>query len=277
VVTQGIGRRKALRLYNCFPNLTIFLARRLDIPRETIHNANFLTGDVVETTPYRTIGRLTRYWRTMRDLASEGESHIYSHLLAAKAQVTAAQVRRDLMVLGYTGTPARGYEVKKLREHIEAFLFPSTEDQQKAAIAGVGNFGRALLKFFSGRRPTLKIVASFEADPDKFDRVIGGCRCYSIEKATEVIQKQGITVGVIAVPDREAQDVADVFVEAGVRGIMNFARTPLRTPEGIYVEEIDLAMSMDRVAFFARQSRQSPKAEQSEAPTGAKLPEAFES
>jgi hypothetical protein len=35
---------------------------------------------------------------------------------------------------------------------------------------------------------------------------------------------------------------------------MNFARTPLKTPEGIYVEEIDLAMSMDRVAWFARQS-----------------------
>jgi redox-sensing transcriptional repressor len=200
---------------------------------------------------------LTRYWRTLRDLAAEGESHIYSHLLAAKAQVTAAQVRRDLMVLGYTGTPARGYEVKKLREHIETFLFPAPENQQKAALAGVGNFGRALLKFFSGRRPTLKIVASFEADADKFDRVIGGCRCYPIEKAAEVIRGQDITVGILAVPDREAQEVADIFVEAGVRGIMNFARTPLQTPESVYVEEIDLAMSMDRVAFFARQARQS--------------------
>ena len=207
----------------------------------------------MEITPYRTIGRLTRYWRTLRDLSYEGVLNIYSHLLAEKVRVTAAQVRRDLMSVGYTGTPAHGYDVKKLRDHIEAFLFPASGEQQKAAIAGVGNFGRALLKFFSGRRPSLKIVASFEADPEKIDRMIGGCRCYSIEEASDVIHDEGITVGIIAVPDDESQYVADIFVKAGIRGIMNFARTPLRTPEGVYVEEIDLAMSMDRVAYFARQ------------------------
>jgi redox-sensing transcriptional repressor len=208
----------------------------------------------MKITPYRTIGRLTRYWRTLRDLSSGDTPNIYSHLLAEKVQVTAAQVRRDLMAVGYTGTPAHGYDVKKLREHIEAFLFPSPGEQQKAAIAGVGNFGRALLKFFFGRRPSLEIVASFEADPEKFDRVICGCRCYSVEKAAEIIRSQDITVGIIAVPDGESQYVADIFVKAGVRSIMNFARTPLRTPEDVYVEEIDLAMSMDRVAWFARQA-----------------------
>ena len=208
----------------------------------------------MEITPYRTIGRLTRYWRTLRDLSSEDTPYIYSHLLAEKVRVTAAQVRRDLMAEGYTGTPAHGYDVKILREHIEAFLFPASGERQKAAIAGVGNFGQALLKFFLGRRPSLEIVASFEVNPEKFARMIDGCRCYSIHIAAEIIRDKGITVGIITVPDREAQYVADIFVASGIRGIMNFARTPLRTPEGVYVEEIDLAMSMDRVAWFARQS-----------------------
>ncbi|MDR0311005.1 MAG: redox-sensing transcriptional repressor Rex [Acidobacteriota bacterium] len=208
----------------------------------------------MEIAPYRTIGRLTRYWRVLRDMPSGGETHIYSHLLAEKVRVTAAQVRRDLMTVGYTGTPAHGYDIRKLREQIEAFLFPKHGEQQKAAIAGIGNFGRALLKFFSGRRPSLKIVASFESDTEKLDRVICGCQCYSIEKAADIIREQGITVGIITVPDGESQYVADIFVEAGIRGIMNFARTPLRIPEDVYVEEIDLAMSMDRVAYFARQT-----------------------
>lgn len=208
----------------------------------------------METTSYLTIGRLTRYWRALRDMAFEGKSYVYSHFLAEKVRVTAAQLRRDIMAVGYTGTPARGYDVQKLREHIEVFLFPEPGEQQKAAIAGVGNFGRALLKFFSGRRPSLKIVASFEADPEQFDRVISGCRCYSIEKASDIIRDMDITVGIITVPDRESQYVADVFIEAGIRGIMNFARTPLRVPEDVYVEDIDLAMSMDRVAYFARQA-----------------------
>lgn len=207
---------------------------------------------------YRTIGRLTHYWRALRDLETEGQTYAYSHLLAAKAQVTAAQVRRDIMVLGYSGTPARGYEVRRLIECIEAYVFPSSE--QRAAIAGVGNIGLALLKFFTGRRPNLRVTASFEADPEKFDRLIYGCRCHSIDSAGEVIRREGISVGIIAVPDTEAQYVADVFVAAGIRGILNFARTPLEVPAGVYVENIDLAMSLDRVAFFARQSLKTEQA-----------------
>jgi redox-sensing transcriptional repressor len=210
---------------------------------------------MVDAVPYRTIGRLTLYWRTLRDLASDGKTYVYSHDLASKSRVTAAQVRRDLMVLGYSGTPARGYDIDKLREYIEVFVFPSSE--QKAIIAGVGNIGRALLKFFLGRRPALSIVASLEVNPEKFDRMIHGCPCYSIENAASVIRDQGITVGIIAVPDKEAQYVADVLVDAGIRGMLNFARTALHVPSGVYVEDIDLAMSMDRVAYFARQSLKS--------------------
>jgi redox-sensing transcriptional repressor len=209
----------------------------------------------MKVVPHRTVGRLTLYWRILRDLASDEESHVFSHYIASKARVTAAQVRRDLMVLGYTGTPAHGYHARKLREHIETFVFPSSE--QRAAIAGVGNIGRALLKFFNGRRPNLKIVASFEANPEKFSRLIHGCPCHSIDSAETVIKEQHITVGIIAVPDEEAQFVANVFVASGVRGILNFARTPLHAPAGVYVEDIDLAMSMDRVAYFSRQSLKS--------------------
>jgi redox-sensing transcriptional repressor len=188
-------------------------------------------------------------------MANAGQTSVYSHHLAAKSKVSAAQVRRDLMVLGYTGTPARGYDVKKLREHIEAFVYPSSE--QRVVIAGVGNIGRALLKFFLGRRPTLKIAASLEVNPDKFGRMVHGCPCFSIDEGAKVIREQGITVGIIAVPGDEAQYVADVFVRAGIRGILNFARTALQIPSGVYVEDIDLAMSMDRVAYFARQSQKS--------------------
>jgi redox-sensing transcriptional repressor len=212
---------------------------------------------MADAVPFRTIGRLTLYWRILRDLSGEGQANIHSHHLASKSRVTAAQVRRDLMILGYSGTPARGYDVKKLREHIEAFIFPISE--QKAVIAGVGNIGRALLKFFLGRRPTLRIVASLETNPDKFGRMIHGCPCQSIENAADIIRGQDITVGIIAVPDNEAQYVADVFVEAGIRGILNFARTPLRVPSGVYVEDIDLAMSLDRVAYFARQAIKAEK------------------
>jgi redox-sensing transcriptional repressor len=209
----------------------------------------------MKTVTHRTVGRLSLYRRILNEFAAEKEAHVYSHVLAHRAAVTAAQVRRDLMVVGYTGTPSRGYDVHKLRDHIDAFLFPVCE--QRVALAGVGNIGRAVLNFFSGRRPKLSIVAAFEKNPDKYGRVIGGCPCYSIEQAGEVIREQGITIGIIAVPDEEAQYVARVFVAAGVAGLLNFARAPLHLPPDIYVEDIDLAASMDKVAYFARRSRKS--------------------
>jgi redox-sensing transcriptional repressor len=205
----------------------------------------------VKDVPHRTVGRLSLYRRILRDLPAN-QSNIYSHDLASKARVTAAQVRRDLMVVGYTGTPARGYSVEQLRAHIEGFLFPTY--MQKVALAGVGNIGRAVLAFFSARRPTLKIVASFEKNPDKFNRLIAGCPCHPIENADQTIRELGITIGIIAVPAEEAQYVADLFVAAGIRGILNFARAALRTPPEVYVENIDLAVSMDKVAYYARRS-----------------------
>jgi redox-sensing transcriptional repressor len=207
----------------------------------------------VKVVPHRTVGRLSLYRRLLNELAATRLSHVHSHVLAAKAGLTAAQVRRDLMVIGYTGTPYHGYDVDKLREYIDAFLFP--EFEQKVALAGVGNMGRAILSFFSGRRPKLRIVASFEKNPDKFNRVIAGCPCYPIEEAETVIRELGISIGIIAVPAEEAQYVATSFVNAGIRGILNFARTALRIPQHVFMENIDIAMSMDKVAFYARQSR----------------------
>ncbi|MDR2697060.1 MAG: hypothetical protein LBB40_01125 [Holophagales bacterium] len=111
---------------------------------------------MMEITLYRTIGQLTRYWRTLRDLSSGNIPYMYLHLIVKKVRVTVARVRRNLMVAGYSGTSVYGYDVKKMREHIETFLFKASGEQRKAVIVGIDNFGRALLKFFSGWRLSLK-------------------------------------------------------------------------------------------------------------------------
>jgi AT-rich DNA-binding protein len=44
------------------------------------------------------------YRRLLSSLRAEGLESIYSHQLARHAVVSAAQVRRDLMVIGYSGS-----------------------------------------------------------------------------------------------------------------------------------------------------------------------------
>ncbi|MCF7855382.1 MAG: redox-sensing transcriptional repressor Rex [Candidatus Pacebacteria bacterium] len=201
----------------------------------------------------KTVGRLSRYRRLLRQ-CREQEDCLFSHRLAELAGVTPAQVRRDIMAVGYSGSPSKGYEIKTLLQHIDNFLDPPI--RQPVALVGVGNLGRAILAFFAGRRPKLKIVAAFDKDPHKADRVIVGCRCYPVEQLADIMQNHGITIGIIAVPASAAQETAAALVASGATGILNFAPTPLRVPATVYVEDIDLTTSLDTVAYFARSTRE---------------------
>jgi redox-sensing transcriptional repressor len=198
------------------------------------------------------IARLSLYRRLLQEVAAKGTKNIYSHQMAAIAGTTAAQVRRDWMVIGYAGSPAHGYDVSDLTDAISKFL--DSTDEQKVALVGIGNLGRAILIYFTGRRPKLNIVAAFDTDPHKVNRVIHGCRCYPMEHLKETIIANNIKIAIIAAPASEAQYIADSLIAAGVRGLLNFAPAPLRVPPNVFVEDIDLTMSLEKVAYFARQN-----------------------
>jgi redox-sensing transcriptional repressor len=198
----------------------------------------------------KTIGRLSLYRRVLYGLLAEGERNIFSHQLAALVGGTAAQVRRDMMAVGSAGSPTRGYDIQELTYLIGSFL--DAPMGQAVALVGVGNLGRAILAYFTGRRPKLSIEAAFDSDPSKYGRVIHGCRCHGIEDLTHVVKERGIAIGVITVPADQAQDVADKLCQAGVCGLVNFAPVRLRVPSNVYVEDIDMAMSLEKVAYFAR-------------------------
>ena len=198
----------------------------------------------------QTVGRLSLYRRLLGRLRAEAVSHIYSHELARMARVTAPQVRRDMMVLGSTGSPRHGYDVAELLRAIDEYL--DVPGGQHVAVIGIGNLGQALLAFFSGRRPNLSVAAGFDIDPRKTDRVVHGCRIYPLERLAEVVKEENIDVALLSVPAAQAQDVADLCAKVGVRGILNFAPVPLHVPRGTYVSDVDLTMSLEKVAFFAR-------------------------
>lgn len=196
------------------------------------------------------VARLSVYRRLLQDRPAGAPAEIYSHDLAELSRNTAAQVRRDLMTIGFTGSPARGYRVEQLIEAIGSTL--DAPDGQSAALCGVGNLGRALLDYFTIWRPQLRIVAAFDTDPEKVGRVIHRCRVSPLSDLEQVVRDQGISVGVITVPASSAQRVAEMMLGAGIRGILNFAPTPLHLPQQAYVEEMDITTSMEKVAYFAR-------------------------
>lgn len=204
-----------------------------------------------QSIPVKTIERLALYRRILNDAAAKEQIYIYSHTLAELAHNSPAQVRRDLMVLGYTGTPKAGYVVKKLIEAISFILDDKT--LQKIALIGIGNLGRAILSYFSCRHPSLSLVAAFDFDETKTNRVIGGCRCYHMREFEQKIKEENITLGIITVPAEGAQAVADKMCASGIRGILNFAPVPIKVPDNVFLDRIDITMALEKVAFFAKQ------------------------
>ncbi len=202
------------------------------------------------TIPVNTLGRLSLYRRLLLEQLGAGARQVYSHQLASLAVSKPAQVRRDLMTIGFTGSPRKGYAIAELVAAINAVLARSVETA--VALVGVGNLGRAILAYYANRQP-VRFAAAFDRAPEKTGRVLHGCRCFGIEQMADIIGREQIHVGVIAVPASEAQGIADQLVLAGVKGILNFAPVRLRVPAGLYVENVDLMMALDKVAYYAHQ------------------------
>jgi redox-sensing transcriptional repressor len=200
----------------------------------------------------RSVERLSIYRRALLHGKHEFGLSVYSHQLAQACQLTAAQVRRDLMAIGYSGNPNSGYDVKRLLHSLAEFL--DSQGGRAVAIVGMGYLGRAIAAFLSNRTLKIRLVAAFDTDLDKIGLTFSEVHCYSVRQMQEVLEEHGIDVAIITVPTEQAQHAAEQLVAAGVTGILNFAPVVLRLHERIYVENIDMTVSLEKVAFFARRN-----------------------
>lgn len=200
----------------------------------------------------KTVSRLSLYRRLLTESVPRERHYVYSHELAAMVNVTPSQVRRDIMVTGCYGNPSRGYRKDELLQAIAQVV--DANQVQNLGLVGIGKLGGALLGYFQGRRPNLRVVAAFDVNRDKVDRLYHGIPCYHLDRLEEVIRREGINTGIVTVPGSEAQAVAERMVVAGVTGILNFAPAPLQLPPNVYVEAIDMAVALEKVAFYARQN-----------------------
>lgn len=199
--------------------------------------------------PEKTIERLSQYRRVLEKYLDDGSDNIFSHELAAILHLTPVQVRRDIMLIGYAGTLRKGYDIRKFIELIGKIIDAS--DIQKVCVVGVGNLGKAVMSYFQGQRTKLSIVAAFDNSVDKVDRVIAGVHCYHVDRLSEIIKQEKITIGIIAVPSEFAVPIAETLVISGIKGILNYTPTSVNVAPYAFLEEYDMITSIEKVAYFS--------------------------
>ena len=203
--------------------------------------------------PERTVERLSEYRRSMLQCLEEGKTHIYSHELAALHHNTAVQVRRDIMFIGYTSMQRKGYDVRELINVIGEIL--DSEKGLNVAVIGIGNLGRAFTTYFVGKRSKLNIIATFDVDANKIDRVISGVKCYPLNRIKEVVESHNISIALMTVPADSAAEVSEQLVEAGIKGLLNFTTVPLNVAPDVYLDEYDMITSLEKVAYFVKSAK----------------------
>ncbi|HNV82225.1 MAG: redox-sensing transcriptional repressor Rex [Tenuifilaceae bacterium] len=202
------------------------------------------------TLPEKTVERLSQYRRTLIECLAQGKTHIYSHQMAGLHHTTAVQVRRDLMLIGYSSVNKKGYNVRELIDVIESII--DHPKGLKVIVVGMGNLGRAITAYFTGKRPKLSIVATFDVDENKVDRVIAGVKCYHLRNMQQFISENDISIAIISSPPETAVAITEMLVLAGIKGILNFTTTPLNVPHSVYLEEYDMITSIEKIAYFVK-------------------------
>lgn len=208
--------------------------------------------DNIKVASAKTIARLSIYRRLLRNAMRGGQASVYSHELAEMVGVTAAQVRRDMMEIGFSADSRSGYNIREMIGQISRLL--DSPEGENVAIIGMGKLGCALFGFFAGHSNRLKIVAAFDNDPGKAECVISGCRCHAMNRMKDVFARKNIQVVMLAVPEDVAQDVAETAVAAGAKGILNFAPVLLRLPDNIIVQNIDMMVELEKVSYVTREN-----------------------
>ncbi len=200
-----------------------------------------------ELIPNPAVRRLSLYLRQLESFKKKDRRTISSKQLGESLGLTDAQVRKDLAYFGQFGHPGIGYRVDDLIAQVKRIL--GTDKTWNVLLVGAGNLGRALMAYKGFSSKGFRLVAVFDADPAKVGKKHGPFVIQALSELAETVQKQQIRLGIIAVPADNAQDVADQLVEAGLKGLLNFAPVSITVPPDIALNAVDLAVQLEQLSF----------------------------
>lgn len=204
------------------------------------------------TIPEQTIERLPLYLRRSEELNAKGEEAVTSEQFVKDLPgINSENLRKDLSYFGNYGKRGSGYDTPRLIEELRRILKLHVETD--VILIGAGNLGTALLTHQDFNRWGFRISAAFDKDPGVIGNKIGGVRIQPIQGMESKVRNQEIEVAMIAVPAPYAQEVADMLVSAGIKGILNFAPALLETPQTVKVMQLDITSKLKELNYYLKE------------------------
>lgn len=184
------------------------------------------------------LGRIPVYLRFLESLPQDTET-VSATVIAKELGFGEVQVRKDLGAICGSGKPRIGYTVSNLKESLESLI---DSRNGKTVIVGAGKLGRALLDYGGFSDYGLDILAAFDTDVSQNNA--SGKPILPIDGLHDFCKENDVSIGVIAVPAKAAQEVCDKLCQSGIKAIMSFAPCKLTAPEGVAIQYENMALSL---------------------------------
>jgi redox-sensing transcriptional repressor len=194
-----------------------------------------------------TINRIPLYLRALQELNEKDWYIISSNDLADLVGVQPAQLRKDLSYLGEFGTRGVGYDISHLKNQLSNRI--GLTKKWSIAVIGAGRLGQALIRYQEFKKHDLDIRAVFDNDPSKIGKKIESKYILDISEIKNVVEEEGIQIGIITTPAESAQLAAKLLVEAGIKAILNFTPTSIEVPDKVQVRHVDLSVELQILIF----------------------------
>lgn len=195
------------------------------------------------------IRRMPVYHRYLKELIEDGVERVSSKELSGLTGFSASQIRQDLNNFGGFGQQGYGYNTKALKDQVDKIL--GIDKSYKSIVIGAGRLGQAIARYNGFRDSGFNVISLFDIKDDIED--ISGIKVRNMKDLENYIRDEGVDVAIITVPREVCEEVAERVIDAGVKGIWNFAPYDLKGPEGIVVENIRLNDSLLTLSYFMKE------------------------
>lgn len=201
-----------------------------------------------------TVRRLSLYLSFLEEIEARGVATTSSDDLAHLGGTTSAQVRKDLSFFGSFGKRGLGYSVPELSSRLREIL--GLGRQWRVCIVGAGKIGAALARYAGFAERGFTVSGVYDNDPAKIGTRWGSLIVSDESHLEHDIAANNYQIAVLAVPADTAQKLAERVVQAGIKGILNFAPVQINVPTDVALRAVNMAMELEALTFAITNSNE---------------------
>ena len=184
----------------------------------------------------------------IEELDLKETSIISSYTLGKMMGISPSLIRQDFNASGEFGRQGHGYNLDTLKKEIGEFL--GINKIHNMIVIGAGNLGQTLANYDGFAKVGFPIKGLFDINPKLIGMKINGIEIIDLDQLNSFIKDTNIDIGILCVRKHCVQQMTDILVDAGIKGIWNFSAIDIDVPDDVKVESVNFSNSLFTLSYL---------------------------